>query len=69
RLHGAERMVDLVCSTLAEPPNQDRCAELKHALFLAILDEEEARLAADPALVASIRKEIESTAQGASISR
>lgn len=69
RLHGAERMVDLVCSTLAEPPSQDRCAELKHALFLAILDEEEARLAADPALVASIRKEIESTAQGASISR
>ncbi len=60
RLHGAERMIDLVASTL--PDNATLSAEelqkFKREAFLAILDEEEERLQADPGLVAGIRSEI-----------
>ncbi len=60
RLHGAERMIDLVASTL--PEGQEMPANLldrfKQDAFLAILDEEEARLIADPGLVPGIRAEI-----------
>ncbi len=60
RLHGAERMVDLVASTL--PDNKTLSAEelsaFKREAFLAILDEEEGRLMADPALVPGIRAEV-----------
>ncbi len=60
RLHGAERMIDLVASTLpgdaALPP--DVLAATKRDAFLAILTEEEGRLTADPRLVAGIRDEI-----------
>ncbi len=59
RLHGAERMVDLICSTLPEPISEERCKTYKRRLFLAILDEEEERLTADPLLVPTIRKEAE----------
>ena len=50
-------MIDLVCSTV---PDFDRaaCAAFKHRAFLAILDEEEPRLTADPGLVAQVRKEV-----------
>lgn len=40
RLHGAERMADLVCSTVEKPPNNVEIRGLKRELFLAILDEE-----------------------------
>jgi patatin-related protein len=60
RLHGAERMIDLVASSL--PDNATLSAEdmtaFKRAAFLAILDEEEGRLCADPALVKGIRAEV-----------
>lgn len=60
RLHGAERMIDLVVSTL--PDNTTLPIEEVHAFkreaFLAILDEEEDRLKTDPALVPGIRAEV-----------
>ncbi len=60
RLHGAERMVDLVASAL--PDNMTLSAEelagFKREAFLAILDEEEGRLMADPGLVPGLRAEV-----------
>ncbi|MDP1026527.1 patatin-like protein [Sphingomonas sp. KR1UV-12] len=60
RLHGAERLVDIVVSSL--PPSvrlrAGRVAAIKRSAFLAILDEEEPRLTAIPALIASLRREI-----------
>ena len=60
RLHGAERMIDLVASAL--PGNAellpDELQAFKRDAFMAILDEEEGRLMADPALVAGIRDEV-----------
>lgn len=41
RLHGAERMIDLVCSTVDEGMTLSQCQEFKRRAFLAILDEEE----------------------------
>lgn len=58
RLHGAERMIDLLVSAAPGPMAHAKIAGYKHDAFLAILDEEEARLQADPQLVASIRAEI-----------
>ncbi|WP_209347613.1 patatin-like protein [Pontixanthobacter sp. CEM42] len=58
RLHGAERMIDLVCSTLEHPLPDAACARFKRQAFLAILDEEEDRLTADPDLLVTIRKEV-----------
>lgn len=60
RLHGAERIIDLIVSTLGADhtlPREDVEA-LREAAFTAILDEEEARLRADPGLIPRIRKEI-----------
>ncbi|WP_324263083.1 patatin-like protein [Altererythrobacter sp. H2] len=59
RLHGAERMIDLVCSTVEPPPDSATCIAFKRAAFLAILDEEEGRLKADPDLLVRIRAEVE----------
>ena len=60
RLHGAERMIDLVASAL--PDNQtlsvDELQAFKRDAFLAILDEEERRLRTDPGLVPGIRAEV-----------
>ena len=60
RLHGAERMIDIAISTL--PPTirlkPGRVAAFKRRAFLAILDEEEARLTAIASLIASLRQEI-----------
>lgn len=60
RLHGAERMIDLLASAL--PDNATLSAEdmqrFKREAFLAILDEEESRLVADPGLVRGIRGEV-----------
>lgn len=60
RLHGAERMIDLVASTLphGQALEEAELARFKHEAFLAVLDEEEARLRADPKLVPGIRAEI-----------
>ncbi|MFC3174453.1 patatin-like protein [Novosphingobium bradum] len=61
RLHGAERMIDLVASALpgAEPLTADELRRFKRDAFLAILAEEETKLKADPGLVAGIRAEVE----------
>ena len=60
RLHGAERMIDLVASALPEGKalTAEEMAQFKREAFLAILDEEEVRLLADPTLVAGIRGEV-----------
>ena len=57
RLHGAERMIDLVCSTVDGFADGD-CATFKTRAFLAILDEEEGRLKANRGLVQRIREEV-----------
>jgi hypothetical protein len=61
RLHGAERMIDLIASALPEVQAIDPAilAAFKHEAFLAILDEEQSNLVADPGLVAGIRREVE----------
>lgn len=60
RLHGADRLVDIMLSTL--PPGArlapGRVATVKRALFLAILDEEEPRLTSVPGLFEQLRAEI-----------
>ena len=58
RLHGAERMIDLVCSTMDRPPEQERSLALKHAAFQAILDEEESAGRCGQGLLDQIRKEL-----------
>lgn len=60
RLHGAERMIDLVVSALPRPTafSPDELQAIKREAFLAILDEEEGRLLAEPELVAGIRAEV-----------
>jgi len=60
RLHGAERMIDIVVSTLPATARMrpGRVAALKRDAFRAILDEEEARLTAVPDLVATVRREV-----------
>ena len=60
RLHGAERMIDIILSTLPDNVrlNPGRVAGIKRAAFLAILDEEEPKLGNVAALIASLRREI-----------
>ena len=58
RLHGAERMVDLLYSTLDEAQTDDVIKSAKRRLFLAILEEEEGRLTCDPELISGVRSEI-----------
>ena len=58
RLHGAERMVDLVCSTLDKAPDDAECRELKRDLFMAIIDEELDAGRCQHGLLDSIRDEI-----------
>ncbi len=60
RLHGAERMIDLVASALPSGSIMaaEELAALKREAFLTILDEEEPRLLTDPTLVARIRAEV-----------
>ena len=57
RLHGAERMIDLVCSTVEGDLKLDPAA-FKRKVFLAILEEERPRLRADPGLLERIRNEV-----------
>ena len=58
RLHGAERMIDLVCSTMSEGHDEAVLRGLKRDAFLAVLDEERGRLTADPDLIERIRSEV-----------
>ena len=58
RLHGAERMVDLVFSTVEGPVPQPESRTIKRDLFLAILDEERASRRCDENLIESLRKEV-----------
>jgi hypothetical protein len=60
RLHGADRLIDIVVSTLPDtmPLAQDRIAAIKRAAFLAILDEEEPKLTHISALFSELRREI-----------
>ena len=60
RLHGADRLIDIVVSTLPEgihlPPG--RIATLKREAFRAIIGEERERLTAIPALFEQLEREI-----------
>jgi patatin-related protein len=60
RLHGAERMIDLVASALPAGMvlEATELAALKQEAFLAVLDEEAVRLRSDPGLIAGIRAEV-----------
>lgn len=58
RLHGADRLVDIVCSTLPTACDPMDLAQYKRRLFDAILDEEAPRLTAIPDLFDSLRTEI-----------
>ena len=59
RLHGAERVIDIIASSVEPPLHDDTLAALKRDAFLAILDEEEPLLTCDPTLVPGIRHEVE----------
>ncbi|HVJ02102.1 MAG TPA: patatin-like protein [Sphingomonas sp.] len=60
RLHGADRLIDIVLSTLPLETRlaDDRVAAIKRRAFHAILDEEEPRLKAVPGLFSELRAEI-----------
>ncbi len=58
RLHGAERMIDLVLSTAPDPLGHEAEREFKRRAFLAVLDEEAAAERCDAGLVAGIRSEV-----------
>ncbi|RJY08480.1 patatin-like protein [Aurantiacibacter aquimixticola] len=58
RLHGAERMIDLVCSTVPDGFAANECQRFKRDAFLAICDEEERRALCNPRLVGQLREEI-----------
>lgn len=60
RLHGAERMIDLIASTLphANALPRGELERFRREAFLAVLDEERDRLRADPFLVDKIRNEV-----------
>jgi len=61
RLHGAERLIDLLVSTIdpMQPMPAKEIAEFKRRIFLAICTEEAPNLVTDPELVPGIRAEIE----------
>ncbi|MXO48470.1 patatin-like protein [Erythrobacter vulgaris] len=58
RLHGAERMIDLVFSTLEGKVDDAAVRIFKRRAFLAILDEEDAALRCGKALIDQIRGEV-----------
>lgn len=58
RLHGAERMIDLIASTVEQPLPEAILRTYRRDAFLAILEEEEQRLHAEPGLIAGIRAEV-----------
>jgi len=58
RLHGAERMIDLVASTTDGAVPADRLAAAKRAAFLAVLEEEEISGRCKRELLDQIRREV-----------
>ena len=58
RLHGADRLIDITVSTSPRRLPAGRVAAIKRRAFRAILDEEEPRLTAVAALIASLRREV-----------
>lgn len=58
RLHGAERMVDLICSTMDAEIEPLRCKQFKHDAFIAIIDEELEVGRVEEKFLESIREEI-----------
>ncbi|MCK9540418.1 MAG: patatin-like protein [Novosphingobium sp.] len=60
RLHGAERMIDLVATALPEPERMtpEDLSAIKREAFLAILDEEAETLTADSTLIETVRAEV-----------
>ena len=58
RLHGAERMVDLVCSTVPHGYDDAAMRAIKRRIFLAICDEEKDRAVCSQSLIRSLREEI-----------
>lgn len=60
RLHGVDRLVDIVLSAMtgAPPPDAAAVLDLKKKAFIAILDGEEARLQQIAPLIAELRSEI-----------
>ncbi len=58
RMHGAERMVDLICSTVPGGYEEDAMRAIKRSIFLAICEEEEAQEVCNQSLVRSLREEI-----------
>lgn len=58
RLHGAERLIDIVLSTLPNAPSMALAPAFKRRIFNAILDEEETRLTRISELIGSLRQEI-----------
>lgn len=59
RLHGAERMVDLVFSTLDQTPGDAESRAFKRDLFVALLEEEEEAGRCQAGLLNALRGEIE----------
>ena len=58
RLHGAERMIDIVCSTIDHKLPEPACRDFKRRAFLAILDEEESAGRIGQGLIDRLRAEI-----------
>lgn len=58
RLHGAERMIDLLASTVPGGMDKGRIAANKRAAFLAILDEEQATGRCSRGLIDGLRSEV-----------
>lgn len=58
RLHGAERMIDLVFSTLEGKVDEAAVRIFKRRAFLAVLDEEDAALRCGKSLIEQIRSEV-----------
>jgi len=59
RLHGAERMIDIVASTLEEPLSEDTLREAKRAVFLSIIEEEADAGRCNKGLLGTLRAEID----------
>lgn len=58
RLHGAERLIDLICSTSENTIDEAHARDFKRRAFLAVLDEEQNRLNASKGLVDTLRSEV-----------
>jgi len=59
RLHGTERMIDLICSTVDTGIDHHICMQFKRAAFLAIIDEEVEVGRCNSKLLDELRAEIE----------